>query len=398
MVKDVYETEKINTNEGKILIAFVGIDNDTFDNICHRFHKRVGYALLKVDSLEHIEELGYQPEMLLLDEGLNLDKLPTIPHATITKFTGQDGSNSYSSSNEINPATGNSFIEDTIESIIGQTLSIRYYKLLDFYKDKIADLVNKINNPNEVLATKNELLSLFADKDETTYNHTTGVMELVEPMCVGMELIGIPLSSADINTLNKVALIHDIGKLSIPDQLIKNNDNFSKNEFEIMKKHIGANLTLAISDHAQEIYSLAMKHHYKFGGNGYPDQEIIGNDIPLISRMMTVIDSFEAMTSKDRTYQEIMPLEKAFDILYNNSQPQTDFNKFGGQFDPNCAIAFLNGFKNKFETDPKFQQKWLERENITINSSNYFERTTQIIESLDSTIAKFEIKDDKKQV
>ena len=244
-----------------------------------------------------------------------------------------------------------------------------------------------------------ELLELFGQKDKTTRNHVQGTLDLVSIIAEGMTLINSPLSEQDINDLYAVALIHDIGKLTIPDQLIKNNDRLSTNELSIMRTHANANLALAISDYTNTIYSLASQHHYRFDGNGYPNHsDIKGNNIPLVSRMMTVIDCFEAMTANDRPYQSALPLEHAFNFLYNSSQPKTKENSNGGQFDPNCSLAFLIGFKNKFEQDSQFQQKWMARENLEFGSQSYLDRATQIIDNLNLSISKFENKSDTKQI
>lgn len=390
----IYKTEPIDTKESEILIACIGLDSKSYDTLCAFFHKRVGYAILKVDSLERTKEIGYNPEMILISGDINLDKLDNIEYALVTATPGKEGDNAYSLSTEINPNTNNPYIEDTIEDIIDRTLSNRNKSLLGIYQEKISSLISQINTKESIETIKQELLELLKDKDLTTYKHTIGVTELIEPMINGMTQSGNILSEQEINNIYAVALIHDIGKLTIPDQLIKNNDQLSAIERPIMNSHAQLNLSLAMSDYAEEIYSLASKHHYRYDGKGYPPQEEAGNDIPIVSRMITVIDSFEAMTSTSRAYQSVMPLETAFGILYNNSLPP-DVNQNGGQFDPKCAYAFLLGFKDKFNNDIDFQKKWLARENIEYGSQTYLDRFDQINNSLENTIHTFENTDSK---
>lgn len=391
----IYKTEFINTKEGEVLIACIGLDNNTFDNLCAHFHKRVGYALLKVDSLERIKELGYNPEMVLISDNIKLDTLEDIEYAQVTTLPGKEGYNSYSLSTEINPNTSNQYIDDTIECVVDRTLSNRNKLLLNTYQEKISLLFSQINNKENLDKTKQEILELFQDKDLTTYKHTIGVMELIEPMMIGMKHLGLPMSNEEINNFFIVALIHDIGKLTIPDQLIKNNDPLSNAEKTIMFSHAQINLELAMSTYAKELYELASKHHYRYDGRGYPHQEVAGDEIPLISRMTTVLDAFEAMTSSNRTYQNVMPIETAFEILYNNSLTPNEHQN-GGQFDPKCAHAFLIGFQEKFNIDIEFQKKWLARENIEYGSQNYLERLDEINNSLNNTINNFKNNASKK--
>lgn len=128
--------------------------------------------------------------------------------------------------------------------------------------------------------------------------------------------------------------LHDIGKLGIPDSILIKPGRLSAEEFEIMKTHsvIGYNI---LKD-AQSSYLLtgamiALTHHEKFDGTGYP-MRLKAEEIPLMGRIVGIADVFDALTTK-RSYKEEWPLGKAFDLLAQER---------GRQFDPLLIDAFLS--------------------------------------------------------
>jgi diguanylate cyclase (GGDEF)-like protein/putative nucleotidyltransferase with HDIG domain len=153
-------------------------------------------------------------------------------------------------------------------------------------------------------------------------------------VAIGREL---GLSTSELALLCKAALLHDIGEIVISDQLLNKTGRLSKKEFEIVKQHceVGAQI-LSQSPNLAAAAEIVLYHHERYDGHGYPDG-LIGEQIPMLSRIISVADSLDAMTSP-RPYQETRTIEQAMAELKVNS---------GTQFDPRVvevaekAIVYL---------------------------------------------------------
>lgn len=146
------------------------------------------------------------------------------------------------------------------------------------------------------------------------------------------------LTAYYIECVIKAAPMHDIGKISIPDNVLMKPAKLTDEEFEIIQKHpeIGANLVQEMLSHYDDeeyrkiAYEVAMYHHEKWNGKGYP-KKLAKEEIPLCARIMAVADVFDALSS-DRCYREAMPLEKCYKIIEEGS---------GVDFDPTVVKAFF---------------------------------------------------------
>ena len=127
------------------------------------------------------------------------------------------------------------------------------------------------------------------------------------------------------------ALLHDIGKIMIPKSILNKPGKLTKDEFEIIKQHstYGYQM-LAVTKQLHHIAPAVLYHHEKFDGTGYPEGRM-GKNIPLISRILTIADVYEAITS-NRSYRPSMPEKTALKIIYEEQ---------GRQFDPRLVRAFL---------------------------------------------------------
>ncbi len=151
--------------------------------------------------------------------------------------------------------------------------------------------------------------------------------------------------------LARVSPLHDIGKVAIPDDILHKPGKLTAEEFEIMKNHtvIGGNLIKEIFDSTGSAYlwfayEIAMFHHEKWAGGGYPTG-VGGDSIPLSARIMSLADVYDALTS-ERCYKKAFSHDKAKSIIVNEK---------GKHFDPKIVEAFLRKenaiieIKNKFE-------------------------------------------------
>lgn len=170
-------------------------------------------------------------------------------------------------------------------------------------------------------------LSLVVDaKDHYTFGHSERVTKYVVEMASEMKL------SPELKKLAEAAaIIHDIGKIGIKEEILLKTGRLTDSEFEEIKKHpvIGRDMVRPM-EFLSELAPLIYYHHQHFDGNGYPDKAK-GDQIPLVARMITIADSFDAMIS-DRPYRSGLPVETAIKELKRCSSTQ---------FDPDLVTVFL---------------------------------------------------------
>lgn len=173
-------------------------------------------------------------------------------------------------------------------------------------------------------------ISALAAALEARDPHTSGHAERVAKYAVkvGQEL-GLDRERLDL--LEYVAILHDIGKIGIPDHILQKPGAFTEGERRLMRRHsaIGAGIISRIKQ-LEMGADWVLHHHERYDGRGYPDG-LAGDEIALESRILTVVDSFDAMMS-DRPYKRAMTLEEAREELARCS---------GTQFDPEVVEAVL---------------------------------------------------------
>src|SRR5262249_52624609 len=118
----------------------------------------------------------------------------------------------------------------------------------------------------------------------------------------------------ELERLEIAALLHDVGKIGIEDRILRKPTNLTPEEFEVMKTHPdkGASIIQQVAQLADIIPGMR-SHHENFDGSGYP-QGLKGEDIPMFGRLITVADTFDAMTT-DRPYQKAFTLEFALNRI-----------------------------------------------------------------------------------
>lgn len=171
-----------------------------------------------------------------------------------------------------------------------------------------------------------ELTNTLKEKSFETERHTDRLKKLSIKLGEKADL-----TSNQLDDLSLAASLHDIGKIGIPDNILLKKGKLDKKEWEHMKRHseIGykiANSSSAISSIAEYI----LYHHERWDGKGYP-QGLKGEDMPIISRIISIVDAYDVMTHK-RTYKPLLPKEEAKKELKNNA---------GSQFDPGLIKKFL---------------------------------------------------------
>jgi diguanylate cyclase (GGDEF)-like protein/PAS domain S-box-containing protein len=189
------------------------------------------------------------------------------------------------------------------------------------YRHKITEGVSVRNHAIKAI------LRTLTDKYETERIHS----EKVSYLC---KLIGekLDLREDDLNELELAGMYHDIGKISIPDAILNKPGRLTDEEYAVIKTHPEISYQiLRAADEYSDLAVFALHHHERWDGNGYP-AGLKGNDIPLFSRIISVVDAYEAMTAV-RPYKDKMSHEEALKEIKRCS---------GSQFDPTIAEIFIS--------------------------------------------------------
>jgi putative nucleotidyltransferase with HDIG domain len=175
--------------------------------------------------------------------------------------------------------------------------------------------------------TVSSLAEAVDKRDKFTSGHSRKVQQIAVDIGKAMKC-----SDDELEALEWGGLLHDIGKIGVPDSVLKKQDRLTREERVIMNSHpkLGADIIAPVKRLAPEI-PIILHHHEWFNGSGYPDR-LVGDNIPKLARILHVADAFEAMTAA-RPYR-MTPLTYA--------QALAELRKFGGiQFDPAVVDAFV---------------------------------------------------------
>lgn len=164
--------------------------------------------------------------------------------------------------------------------------------------------------------------------DDYTYNHSFGVSVL--SIAIGLSM---KLKTSDLYDLGFCALLHDIGKMAVPIEIIAKPSRLTYDEFQIVKQHPakGAEFFLKRQLASKKICAGMLTHHEKFNGTGYPNG-LMGDQIPLFGRIISVADVYDALTSV-RPYRDPSTPAEAIEYIMGSS---------GSAFDVSVVEAFLN--------------------------------------------------------
>jgi len=191
--------------------------------------------------------------------------------------------------------------------------------------DEISDKTSKLETLT--LQTISAMVNSVDAKDKYTNGHSSRVAKYSKMIA---ERYG--MSKQDLANVFYIAILHDIGKIGVPDTIINKPGKLTDEEYDVIKKHpeIGYNILKGI-DAIPGISIGALNHHERFDGKGYPEG-INGNDIPEMARIIAVADAYDAMTS-NRSYRKYISQEKVREEIVKGR---------GTQFDPVFADIMLD--------------------------------------------------------
>ena len=207
-------------------------------------------------------------------------------------------------------------------------------------KTNVIELIDDINRAAEenmyrkkLLESKSAHSSIIASIKTTMFEKSHETADHAERLVQLSNMIGVALSLNDqqLDELQLLATLHDIGKMSIGDNILSKNDRLNDEEWMEMKKHpaVGFRIAQATSE-LIPIANFILCHHERWDGKGYP-QGLSTNAIPLLSRILSIVDAYDAMTF-DRPYRLAMSKSEAIEEIKRNS---------GTQFDPSIAELFI---------------------------------------------------------
>jgi len=170
------------------------------------------------------------------------------------------------------------------------------------------------------------LVTAVDNKDRYTRRHSEGVMESSRQIACALGL-----DAETLRTIEIAALLHDVGKIGVPDAILRKPGQLNETDFEAIKQHpmMGAVIVGAVPGFEGTLAAIR-HHHERWDGGGYPGG-LVGEETPLPARLMAVADAYSAMTT-DRPYRKGMAPEEARAILESGA---------GSQWDPACVQAFL---------------------------------------------------------
>lgn len=196
--------------------------------------------------------------------------------------------------------------------------------------NKMADSIQRLFDEQEqgYLGMMQSLAKALEAKDAYTAGHSGRVARY--SVLLGRRC-GLP--SEQIELLKQGALVHDLGKIGIPDAILNKTSALTDEEYETMKMH--PEHTAAIMRPLKRFKAfteIARWHHERWDGNGYPDG-LAGEEIPLLARIVAIADTWDAMTG-DRVYRKGLPVEKALSIF--------EKERDSGQWDPTLVDLFVD--------------------------------------------------------
>ena len=193
-----------------------------------------------------------------------------------------------------------------------EAASLQLTKYADDLNKTVSELKSTYRDLQEAYLDTIHRLALAAEhKDEDTGDH---ILRMSRYSTFLAEKLGLPPD--EVQNIRYAAPMHDVGKIGTPDSILLKSGKLTDQEFELMKMHttIGAkilgNSKAKILQVAEQI---ALSHHEKWNGKGYP-LGLTGENIPMVGRIVALADTFDALTSK-RPYKKPYPLAIAFEVI-----------------------------------------------------------------------------------
>ncbi|HEV2814508.1 MAG TPA: HD domain-containing phosphohydrolase, partial [Solirubrobacteraceae bacterium] len=291
-----------------------------FDGVGEPFDVRIGTAFAVHETVaQRLTDLGIERELVDPSEHELLRDMPTVSDCAMRAFVAMP----------VRLSSGRLFgVITSISRRPRGPLEPGEERLLALLAETVARELERDEQAEEAAMTGvHALLAALEARDDYTGQHSASVVELAS-----LVAHALGLSEREIRSVEHVALLHDVGKVGVPDHVLQKRGPLDEEEWELMRLHplIGERIVAAIPPLAHLAPAIRGEHE-RWDGRGYPDG-VHAEAIPVASRIVFACDALHAMTS-DRPYRRAMPIAVARDELAANA---------GSQFDPDVVDALLN--------------------------------------------------------
>lgn len=322
-------TASAANNEHTILIVDDEINNIQLLKRTFRGKYRIMTASNGLEGLETLKN--------------NLDEISLI--VSDHKMPIMEGTKFLEEANKIAPdvikilLTGFSDIEIITDAV--NKCNLFQYVLKPFNPEELQEAVKNGLDKFDLMSSKSLILKDLKELFYKTIKSIASALDAKDPYTHGHSLrvtlyaiilareLHIP--ATDLEAIETAGLLHDIGKIAIPESILCKPGKLTDDEFAIMKSHpVNSEKLIASIKKLHEISPGVKHHHERWDGRGYPDH-LAGEDIPYSARIIAIADTYDAMTST-RSYRKALPHEVAIDEIQKCA---------GGQFDPVLAQKFV---------------------------------------------------------
>jgi len=222
------------------------------------------------------------------------------------------------------------FWDDVALNSFAEVLAKRHSQIGINFEEELLHKFNQeeIINHTHLMEMVTSIAGAIDAKDPYTKGHSTSVSRYAEALARSVNL-----PENEVERIKIGALLHDVGKIGIPENVLKKPGKLTDDEWEIMKQHptIGAEKVIAPNEALRDLIPIVKYHHERLDGKGYPEH-LKGNEIPLEARIVSIADAYHALVS-DRPYRKGLPIETACAILKEGA---------GTQWDPDLVRQFIS--------------------------------------------------------
>ncbi len=219
--------------------------------------------------------------------------------------------------------------------LVFENFDRRWKDLINLYVLNLLNLIDKNMVESKFTTTMYEMIFTLGDviesRSEETGEHVKRVAHISYIMA---KLLGF--NEEEAQTIKLASMLHDVGKIGIPDQILNKPGKLTPDEFEVMKTHtiIGYRILKSSSNEVfKKAALIALHHHEQWAGEGYP-KGLAGEEIPLCARIVSITDSYDALRS-DRVYRPAWPERKVVEYLKEMS---------GTKYDPHLIEIFMKNY------------------------------------------------------
>lgn len=342
----------------QVIVGTYHLNNDILKIIEDHFDGE-DIKIQKVDNIIRLQggDLFSTPDILLIDhKHVTLTLLNDLKNVVYDKkmviaIVGDSYEQSCVTCNLSYDSAANTLISNNVIKTMANTMRKlkTNHSLNDWDRVNFDVLSEEERIPKkEYLELMKRILAFIEMKDHYTKGHCERTAKYSVFIAHAMAL-----PPSRIKMISAASVIHDVGKIGIPDDILTKNGRLTTVEFEIVKQHTSVIKDLLPEKHFSKIKKIIRAHHERYDGKGYPDG-LAFDKISLESKIITIADSFDAMTS-NRSYNKVKTLREAKEELVRNR---------GTQFDPEVAGAFIDIIDTSFDFQSYFENQRMDRGKI----------------------------------